>query len=70
MLPDEGVPFGYRYLRKTDAAYWQVTDPDRVWDVSKSDSFDNVENPDFKFAGSTYLTQSAFFALSAAMAIL
>ena len=31
VLPQETVPFAYRFLRSSDNAYWQVSDPDRVW---------------------------------------
>lgn len=31
VLPVDTVPFAYRFLRPTDDAYWQITDPARVW---------------------------------------
>lgn len=31
VIPLSTKAFAYRYLRPKDLAYWQVTDPDRVW---------------------------------------
>ena len=58
MLPDEEVPFAYRFLRADDDAYWQVSDPDRVWSVVRDDNYENVENPDFLFASGLSLAAS------------
>jgi len=59
VLPVNTVPFAYRFLRHTDTAYWQVTDPDRVWQVVNDDDIDNVENPDFVFASATTVAVTA-----------
>ena len=64
VLPDDSVPFAYRYLRNNNAAYWQVTDPDRVWSITKANSLINVENPDFVFAKGLAIGLSAGFMLS------
>ena len=60
----ETTPFAYRFLRRSDPAYWQVTDPDRVWQVVRDDATDNVENPDFKFGNGVSLLAGATVALS------
>jgi len=47
-------------------AYWQVSDPDNVWQLSYSDQFDNVSNPDFIFEGAQKLGAAVAIALGAA----
>ena len=56
VLPDTSKPFAYRFQRTTDVAYWLPTDPDRVWQVIKDNSVDNVENANFIFLAGTHLT--------------
>lgn len=48
-LPDPAVPFAYRYLRDTDAAYWQITDPDIVWSCTRDNKVNNRMNYAFMF---------------------
>ena len=66
VLPESTENFAYRFLRKTDLAYWQVSDPDNVWQVVYSDDYDNVSNPDFIFANAKKLGAAAALAIGAA----
>lgn len=70
VLPDTSKPFAYRLLRRTDAAFWQITDPDRVWQVNRDNAVSNVENPNFIFLAANSLTLGMVFALSAVGATL
>ena len=70
VIPTNTEGFAYRYLRPIDIAYWQVTDPDRVWQISGSDSVSNVENPDFTFASAQKVTVAAVTALAVSAAAL
>lgn len=49
LVPDSTTAFAYRYLRDTDVAYWQVSDPDIVWSCTRDNAVNNVMNYAFMF---------------------
>jgi hypothetical protein len=46
-MPNKHVPFAYRFLRSSDIAYWQKSDPAIIWQFTRNNKVLNVENYSF-----------------------
>jgi hypothetical protein len=67
-MPDQTQTFVYRFMRPKDDAYWQITDPDIVWQCTRDNAVDNVENYGFQFLNANKnIVQSALALIAVAV---
>lgn len=67
-LPDSSKPFAYRFLSPSDTAYWQLSDPDIVWQFTRDNKVRNVEN--YAFILESAVLFGSIFSITLGLALL